>query len=90
MFDNFIFFPAKNAPDDPRGVVGQLASLAGSLFNLLATYVSSTFLRALRNLMYRVEFWSVPGLRATSHTSISSMATWMRHVLGPHVSCGDC
>ncbi len=63
---------------------------AGSLFNLPATSVSSTFLQALHNLMYGVEFWSVPGLRATSHSSIGSTATWMRHVLGPHVSCGDC
>ncbi len=66
------------------------ARTAGSLFNLPATSVSSTFLRALRNLMCGAEFWSVLGLRATSHSSISSTATWMRHVLGPHVSCDEC
>jgi hypothetical protein len=60
------------------------------LLNLPATPVSSTFLRALRNLMYGVEFCSVLGLRATSHSSINSTATWMRHVLSPHVSCGKC
>jgi hypothetical protein len=62
----------------------------GYLLNLPATSVPSTFLRALRNLMYGVEFWSVLGLRATSHSSINSTATWMRHVLGPHVSCDKC
>jgi hypothetical protein len=59
---------------------------AGSLFGFPAISVSSTFLRALRNLMHGVEFWSVPGLRDTTHSGINSTATWMCHLLGPHPS----
>ncbi len=58
--------------DQSLGRCLQHGQLAGSLFNLPATSVSSTFLRALRNLMCGAEFWSVPGLRAASHSSISS------------------
>jgi hypothetical protein len=62
----------------------------GYLLNLSTRSIFSTFLQALCNLMDGVEIWSVLGLRATSHSSISSTATWMRHVLGPHVSCDKC
>jgi hypothetical protein len=47
---------------------------AGSLFGFPAISVPSTFLRALRNLMHGVEFRSVPGLCATSHSGINSTA----------------
>ena len=62
---------------------GTIPWTAGSLLSLPAASVPSTFLQALRNLMHGAKFWSVPGLRAMSHSSINSTATWMRHVLGP-------
>ena len=63
---------------------------AGSLFGFSATSDPSTFLQALHNLMCGVENLSVPGLRARYHSSINSTATWMCHVLAPHVSCDKC
>jgi hypothetical protein len=63
---------------------------AGYLFNFPATPVPSTLLRALHNLMCRVVDLPVPGLRAMSHFSNDSTATWMYHVLGPHTSGDEC
>ncbi len=60
------------------------------LFNFPATPVPTTLLRALRNLMCGVVDLPVPGLRATSHTGNDSTATWMCHVLGPHMSGDEC
>jgi hypothetical protein len=74
----------------PRLVQTLLPWTAGSLFSFPATSVSRTLLRALRNLMHGAKNWFVPGLRATSRSSINSTATWMCHVLGPHVSCDEC
>ncbi len=78
--------------------VGQLTSpfahlqaqTTGYLFNFPATPVPSTLLRALRNLICGVVDLPVPGLRATPHSGNDSTATWMCHVLSPHMSGDKC